>query len=800
MKNNLWGFVKKIFAIIKSLCLICYRRFSAFNKKVKQKPRGIRFLAYTGYVVCLFVIYLILVDINFLWLFGRSPNVREIGNPHMDITSELYSSDGKLIGKYFDVNRTPVKYYEISPKLIKTLVATEDARFYSHHGIDIKASFSVLWYMAKGDKRGGSTITQQLVKNLFKTRSNYSRGLLGYVPLIRVLIYKTKEWINALKIEMLYSKKEILTMYFNTVDFGSNTYGIKTAAKTFFNTTPYKLNYQQCATLVGMLKAPTLYSPILHPQKSLERRNVVFKQMLKYKVIKKHQYDSLLQMPLQVDYNPEENYDGQAPYFRGAVSRYLQDWLKENGYDLYRDGLKIYTTIDSRMQTYGEEAMQEHMKRLQHQFDMHWQGRNPWVDDKGNEIPGFIEDLVRQSAYYKSLARKFAGKPDSVEYYLNHEHKMRVFTWKGERDTTFSFTDSIKYYKHFLHGGFMAMDPETGYIKAWVGDINFNYFKYDHVQQSKRQPGSTFKAFLYTAAMENGFGPCDNMSDVPVSINYTEKGEAKTWSPRNATGNFSGMNMTLKYAFARSVNSIAVQLTKLLGWEKVIEYAHKMGITSALENVPSVAIGSSDVSLFELVDAYCPTINGGYRVEPLLVTKIEDKDGHVLKEFHSSSQQVISTEASYLMTQMLRGGMTEPRATTQALFSYDLFKSKIEFGGKTGTSQHNSDGWFVGVTPKLIGGAWVGGEHRSIHFRTNALGEGCKTALPIFGLFMEKVLHDSHFDYLKVPFPKPDTKISKNFSCHTFYRPDSTRGRRNADSTAGGAATNNNEAEEELVE
>jgi penicillin-binding protein 1A len=716
-------------------------------------------------------LYLFLVDINFLWLFGKSPRISELNNPDYEITSQLFSSDGQLIGKYYDVNRMPVKYDDISPLLIKTLIATEDTRFYQHHGIDLKSSVSIFYYMLKGKKRGGSTITQQLVKNLYKTRTNYSRGLLGYVPLVRTIIYKTKEWNNALKIELFYSKEEILTMYLNTVDFGSNAYGIHTAARTFFNTTSDKLTANQCAILVGMLKAPTYYSPVLNPKNAIERRTVVLGLMQKNGIIDEAQRAGLCNLPLGVDSRADDEDEGNANYFSYAVARYLREWLKENDYDLYRDGLKIYTTVDSRLQKYAEEAMIEHMKRLQRSFDQYVGDKDPWFDDKGNTMPDFIQTILPQISYYKALQKRYPNQPDSVDFYLNKKHKMTVFSWDGDREVMFSCLDSIKYYNRFLHAAFLSMDPHNGYIKTWVGDINFNYFKYDHVKQSKRQPGSTFKPFVYTAAIDNGYSPCDELNDEPVTITYNENGEQKSWSPQNVTCTFTGRPVTLKYGLARSINSIAVQLAKKLGWQKVIEYAHKMGITTKLENVPSVAIGSSDVSLYELVDAYCPMINGGLRVDPILVTRIEDSEGNVIKEFGPKTERVLSEENSFLMSQMLRGGLTEPGGTTQALFEYDLFRSKIEIGGKTGTSQNLSDGWFVGVTPNLIGGAWVGGEYRCVHFHSNHQGEGSKTALPIFGKFLEKTLKDSQFDYLKTGFTKPDVKITRNYNCHTVLPP-----------------------------
>jgi penicillin-binding protein 1A len=494
--------------------------------------------------------------------------------------------------------------------------------------------------------------------------------------------------------------------------------------------------------------------------------------MVKQNIISEAQYDSLCKQPLGLNYNNGSD-DDDAGYFSNSVARFLRTWLKENGYDLYRDGLKIYTTLNSRLQGYAEAATIDQMKVLQRNFDTYIGKNDPWQDEHGKPIPGFIDEIMKQEKVYKKLHKHFNGNSDSINFYLNQKHRTKVFTWKGEKDTTFSYFDSIRYFNRFLHGSLISMNPENGHVLTWVGDINYNYFKFDHVKQSRRQPGSTFKTFIYTAAIDNGYAPCDEITDSPVSINYTENGIEKTWAPQNVTCKFTGDTVTLKHAFARSINSIAVKLTKELGWQKVMDYASKMGITTKLNNVPSVAIGSSDISLYELVNAYCPIINGGYRVEPMLVTQIIDKNGKVIKEFEPEKTRVISEETAFLMVQMLRGGLSEPHATTQALFAYDLFKSKIEFGGKTGTSQNYSDGWFVGVTPKIIGGAWVGGEYRSIHFRSNTQGEGCHTALPIFGRFMEKVLHDQKYNYLKVGFPKPKEKIKKYYSCHTKLKTDS---------------------------
>jgi penicillin-binding protein 1A len=719
--------------------------------------------------ILLLMLFAFLVNINFLWLFGRTPSVSEVYNPDQNIASELYSADGKLLGKFFNENRVPVKLNEVSPTFIKVLINTEDVRFYEHNGVDLKATFAIFWSMFKGEKRGGSTLTQQLVKNMYKTRAKDSHGLLGYIPFVKTFIAKVKEIITSVKIEFTYSKDEILLMYLNTVDFGNNTFGIKTAAKTYFSKKPSDLNIQESAVLVGLLKAPTYYNPLQNRKNSIKRRNTVFQQLTKYDVLSKKEADSLSKLPIDLDYNTEDNYDGDAVYFRQSVASYLKSWLKENKIDLYGDGIKIYTTLDSRMQMYAEEATKEHMKSLQKRFFQHWEGENPWRNNAGEEIPNFLENEIKKGKYYASLDKKFKSNKDSIDLYLNLKKRMTIFTWRGDKDTTFSTMDSMRYYKHLLQAGFMAMDPNTGFVKAWVGGSNFKYFKYDHVRQFKRQPGSTFKAFVYAAAMElKGWGPCDMITDTKSTIDYVEKGEKKSWTPQNAECELSGKTVTLKNAFARSINTVSVQLTQELGWRKVIEFAHKMGITSPLADVPSICLGSSDVSLYELIAAYCPFINEGYKMDPVLVTKITDRKGKVIYEHKSKKERVLSYETSFLMTQLFLGGLSEPGGTTAALWEHKIFDWETDFGGKTGTSSQQSDGWFIGVTPNLIAGVWVGSDDRFIHFRTMEMGEGCKTATPIFGKFFERVLPDDRFANIRAHFPrKPKEKLKRNFMCHT---------------------------------
>lgn len=726
--------------------------FIWYAHQYKGKPWWRKIIAGFISLIILFFLFLLAVDNNFLWLFGKSPSMKAISNPIVNEASMLYSADGKLLGKYFNENRSPVAFEEISPIMIETLINTEDERFYKHKGIDVVGLSAAFKDMLHGNARGASTITQQLVKNMFRVRTEYSTGLCGKIPGVKLFIMKMKEWISATKIEAVFSKQEILAMYLNTVDFGSNAYGIKTAAKTYFNTTPDLLNYEQSAVLVGLLKATNTYNPRINPKNSLRRRNVVLQNMLKHKAISQAQYDSLTQIPIHLNYSVENNYDGQALYFRQAVAAYLRNWCKENGYDLYSDGLKIYTTIDTRLQKYAEEAALKQMKSLQEKFDQHWMGQEPWRDERGQVIPNFIEDLAKKTVYYKMLDDKYNGKKDSIDKYMNEPHILPVYTYDGMKDTLMSTMDSLRYMERFLHCSFVAMEPQTSEVKAWVGDLNFKAWKYDKVT-GKRQPGSTFKLFVYAEALNQGLTQYTRRPDTYFSVTVDE--EKKTvWAPHNANGYCTGANLTLRRAFAQSVNTIAARLGVEVGIDNVIRTAHAMGIKSKLENVPSTSLGSSDVSLLELVNAYCTAVNDGKHIEPVLVTKILDRDGNVIYQADETPKQAIPYRSAWQLQQMLLGGMKEPGGTSQALWGYPIHNYDTEFGGKTGTSSNHSDAWYVGTTRNLVAGGWVGGEYRSIHFRTGELGQGSRTALPIFAYFMEKVLKDPAFAKYKGKFPE----------------------------------------------
>lgn len=764
---------------IKQCLATLWQKIRAFWPWYKNLYKGRAWYtkALIGFVSCIaaFLIYLGMVDTNFLWLFGKSPGFSRIMNPETHQASEIYSADGKLIGKFFNENRTPVKFEDVNPTFWKVLVDTEDERFYKHHGIDFTGMLAAAKDMiVHHDARGASTITQQLAKNMFRVRTQYSTGLLGYIPGIKMLVMKSKEWIIATKLELVYDKKDILTMYANTVDFGSNAFGIKTACKTYFNTTPSELTLDQMAVLVGMLKATTYYNPRINPKNSLKRRNIVLSNMLRHSDINRAQYDSISAKPITLNYSVESNYDGKALYYREYLANYLKDWCEENDYDLYSSGLKIYTTLDSRMQEYAEQAAIKQMKIVQRNFKNHWGNEEPWQDENHKVIPGFIEGIAKKLPVYKYLSNKFENSPDSIDYYLNKPHTVKLFDYeKGFIEEQMSTMDSIRYMVHFMHCAFVAMEPQTGAVKAWVGDINFNTWKYDKVT-AMRQPGSTFKLFVYTEAMNQGLTPCDKRRDEYFSMQVFDKkkNQEVTWAPTNANGSFSGDSMALKSAFARSINSVAVRLGQEMGISRIVETAHKMGIKSPLDATPALALGSSDINLLELANSYCTIANDGVHHEPVVVTRIVDKDGKVVYTAPTAEEQAIPYRSAFFMQQLLMGGLREPGGTSMSFGGYlgDSYKD-TDWGGKTGTSNNHSDAWFMGVSPKLVVGAWVGGEYRCIHFRTGALGQGSRTALPICGYFVQALLSDPNFKQYHAKFgkPKDDAILSSMYNCASYY-------------------------------
>ncbi|MEP1258064.1 transglycosylase domain-containing protein, partial [Algoriphagus sp.] len=654
------------------------------------------------------------------------------------------------------------------------LISTEDIRFHDHSGIDMRAMMRVFVksILLGQDAGGGSTLSQQTAKNLFKTRTDESTGLLGSIPGLRMLIVKTKEWIVATQLEKAYTKNEILTLYLNTSDYGSNAFGIKTASETFFNKQPSELFTQEAAVLVGLFKAPTYYSPVYNPENSLRRRNTVLAQMRNNDMISNEEFDSLAKLPIELNYSVANQNKGLATYFREIVKADLVKWTKENlksdgtAYDLYGDGLKIYATIDSRMQRYAEEAVADHMKSLQAKFYKEMGNRDPWIDESFKVIPNFIEDAVRRTEAYRLLKIRYGNDTDSINLKLNEKKKMRVFSWeKGEIDTLMSSMDSMRYYKKFLQTGFMSMDAHTGEIKAWVGGIDHKYFKYDHVLRAKRQPGSTFKPFVYAAAIENGYSPCYSVIDQPVEVYIPGQ---PAWSPSNADGKFSYEKMTIRHAMAESVNSITAYMMKKLSPKIVVETARRLGITSDLEEVPALALGVNDVSIFEMVGAFGTFVNKGEHTTPFYIDRIEDKNGNIIQQFTPKKRPAMSEEHAYLMTYMLRGGFEESGGTSQGV-NWDL-RQGMELGGKTGTTQNASDGWYMGISKDLVSGVWVGGDDRAIHFRSWIDGQGGRTARPIWQNYMIKVYADESLGYTKGPFPRPDRPLSIEIDCDVYEK------------------------------
>ncbi len=720
-------------------------------------------------------LFIFTVSIDLFGLYGGMPSLIEVENPENDLSSQLISADGVLLGAYFryNSNRSQVSYHELSEDLINTLLLSEDHRFYDHSGLDFPAYLRVLWGLvtlnpARGG--GGSTITQQLAKNLYTRNPDKSLdGLiakLGKYP--RRVIQKSKEWIISVELEKNFTKEEIIAMYLNTAAFNNNSFGIKVAAKTYFSTTPDSLNLQESAVLVGMLQNPTLFNPASRPENALRKRNAVLYKLYKkgFKIKTREQYDSIAALPLDLDFKVQDHNFGLATYFRTVVNNYLLNYCRARGIDLYNSGLKIYTTIDSRVQKYAEEAVSEHMTTLQKGFVEEWKkrGRNPWIDDDTHaEIPNFLKLRIKQSDTYKNLVEKYGEGDDSIKIMLNLKKPMTVFSWGGERDTIFSSMDSLNYYKRFLQTGMMAMDPISGNIKAWVGGINHEYFKYDHVKQGTRQPGSTFKPFVYGLAMESGYSPCETRKDISPSF----KVSGTVWYPPNANGSKgSGIELNLRQAMAQSVNSITAQIMQELGPENVVEFANRVGIESKLDPVPALCLGTSDVSVFEMVGAYSTFVNNGIHIKPFFITRIEDKNGNVIENFVPKTHQAINEQTAFKMIYMLRGGIEEEGGTSRGL-SRDL-KIDNEIGGKTGTTNNASDGWYMGLTHDLVTGVWVGGDERSIHFPTWDFGAGTRSARPIWDKFMTKLYADPESGVKKGQFKRPASGLDISFDCGKF--------------------------------
>jgi penicillin-binding protein 1A len=694
-------------------------------------------------------------------LLGSMPSFEDLENPDSNLATEIISADGVVIGKYFEKNRSQLKYSDLPKNLVQALVATEDERFYDHSGIDGRGTLRAI--LSLGTSGGASTLTQQLAKQLFHGEGS------KFLPFR--IIQKAKEWIIAIRLERQYTKNEIIAMYCNVYDFGNNSVGVNSAAKTYFSKEPKELTISESAILVGMFKNSGLYNPVKNPEGVFNRRNVVLKQMEKADIITEDQKLKLQSLPIKLNFKLESHKDGTATYFREYLREYMKKWVEENkkpdgsDYNIYRDGLRIYTTIDSRMQLYAEEAVEAHMANMQEEFfDQAKDNKNaPFVNISQAETDRIMKKAMKASARWNIMESNDKSEEEIIASF-KQKTKRKVFTWKGERDTIMTPLDSIRYYKHFLQSGLMAMEPQTGNIKAWVGGINYKYFQYDHVGQGARQVGSTFKPFVYATAIEQlGMSPCDSILDGPFMIRKGEHNVTEDWEPRNSDQKYRGM-VTLKRALANSINTVSAKLIDKTGPEAVVELTHKLGVTSEIPAQPSIALGAVEITVQDMVAAYSTFANQGVYVKPQFLRKIEDKSGVVLYEPVPESHDVLNKDIAFAVIKLLEGvteGGSGERLRTEGGGNGDnrwtgypyMFKNPI--AGKTGTTQNQSDGWFMGMVPNLVTGVWVGCEDRSARFRSLTYGQGATAALPVWGYFMKKCYEDETLNVSKEDFDRP---------------------------------------------
>ncbi len=694
-----------------------------------------------------------------LFGFEPLPTIEQLENPSSKLASEVYAADGVLLGKFYRENRSNSEFDELPPHLINALIATEDVRFEKHCGIDFKGLFTASFRtFVLQSPSGASTITQQLAKNLFHKRS---------LNTVQRILQKMKEWIIAVKLERSYTKQEIVTMYLNTVEFSQGAHGIKSASRAYFNKSPQELKVEESAVLVGLLKGSTLYNPLRNKERSRNRRNTVISQMEKYGFLTTADADSIKKLDLITSPMKEDHDEGLATYFREFLKAEVKKWAdeknsKENtNIDIYQDGLKIYTTIDSRMQKYAEEAVNVHLTKLQKEFIEHWKGDEPWKDDKE-----FFDRAIKQSERYRTMSAKAKANKDSIDKEFKTKIQMKIYTVNGERDTLISPMDSIRNRKMILHSGFMAMDPKNGDIKAWVGDFNYKYFKYDNVRPtSKRQVGSTFKPFVYTLAIQNGWSPCQKLPNVPITFAKGEYGAQEAWTPKNSDDYYNYQLVTIQYALAKSLNLITARLMKEIGPKPVIELVRKLGISSHIDPYPAICLGTPDISLYEMVGAYSVYANKGEYSKPRFITRIEDKNGRTLAVFPMERKEVMSEPDAFVMNRMLQG-VTNIGTGYRLRSVYGL---RGEIAGKTGTTNDHSDGWYIGITPQLIAGVWTGGDEKIIHFKTLALGSGGNMALPIWGEFFKRVYADKELDINPdAKFEWPRMPLNVEMDCAKF--------------------------------
>ena len=714
--------------------------------------------------------------------YGEMPKFEELENPQNDLATQIISSDGKQIGTFFKENRTPVSYDDLPEHLVNALIATEDARYYDHSGIDARGTIRAFVFL--GTKGGASTISQQLAKQLFTGGSKNK---------LERYLQKIQEWVIATRLERQYTKREIVTMYLNKYDFLNQAIGISSASRIYFGKNPKDLKVEEAAVLVGMLKNSSLFNPLRRPEMVKNRRDVVLNQMAKYGYLTEKERDNLKQLPLKLDYSPEGHNDGTATYFREYVRSWMSSWVKKNPkgkdeegepeyFDIYRDGLRINVTIDSRMQKYAEEAVEEHMTNLQKEFDKQEKKNKttPFRDLSETEVERILNRSMKSSARWRKMLSQ--GKSEKeIKKSFDKKIEMSVFSWKGDIDTIMTPKDSILYYKRFLRSGLMSMEPQTGHVKAWVGGVNYKHFQYDHVYQGARQVGSTFKPFVYATAIDQlKLSPCDTLPKSQITISAGSHGVIDTdWTPKNSDADYTGY-MSLKEALAKSVNTISARLMDKIGPEPIIRLAKKMGIESDILEVASIALGSVDLKLSEMVGAYSTFANQGIYTKPVTITSIEDKNGTVLYQFVPETKDVISKEAAYVTINLMEG-VTQSgsgvRLRTGPSSRYDIknvvtghpYQFKNSIAGKTGTTQNQSDGWFMGIVPNLCTGVWVGGDDRATHFRTTTFGQGATMALPVWGLFMKKCYADKTLDISTGAFTKPDN-LTIEVDCREFRR------------------------------
>lgn len=751
------------------------------QKKTNQKTGFKRYIWWFWKVIFGGIAMIFLFFLLASWgIFGKMPTFEELENPDSNLATEIIASDGVTLGKFYRENRTPIKFEDLPQHLVDALVATEDERFYEHSGIDARGTMRALFKMGRGG--GASTISQQLAKLLFHGE--------GSKNIVMRVIQKGKEWIIATRLERQYTKNEIIAMYFNKADFVNNAVGIRSASRVYFGKEPKDLAIEEAAVLVGMLKNPSLYNPARERRKEIvfQRRNVVLGQMVRSNFLEPEAKDLLVQKPLVLDFRPESHKEGTATYFREYLRDFMKTWVKNNKkadgteYNIYSDGLKIYTTIDSRMQRYAEDAVEMHLSNLQEEFFIQSKKNKnaPFLKLSETETESLMKRAMKTSERWRIM--KAQGKSeDEIIKSFEVPTDMRIFSWQGEKDTLMTPMDSIRYYKHFLQSGVMAMEPQTGHVKVWVGGINYKHFQYDHVGQGARQVGSTFKPFVYATAIDQmNMSPCDTLLDAPFTMPKGRHNIGAEWSPKNSDNKFKGM-VTLKSALASSINTISAKLIDQVGPKAVVDMTHNLGVRSEIPLQPSIALGAVEITVHDMVAAYSTFANQGIYIKPQIITRIEDKNGNVLYEVIPQSHDVLSEEIAYAVVKLLEG-VTEGGSGTRLRTGKNNspaykrvtghpYQFTNPIAGKTGTTQNQSDGWFMGMVPNLVTGVWVGNDDRAARFSTITYGQGATMALPIWGIFMKKCYEDPKLNVSKEAFLKPK-ELSIRVDCNKVDEED----------------------------